>query len=286
MRTDRKETGWIVLFIGPSLAGFALFYLIPFLMSIYYSLIDSPVSRSFAGLTHYANLLGNSVFRRAMLNTIMFTGIAVPLLVALALLLALRLNKPTYKRGFFRSLTILPLVCPTASVVIVWQILFKRYGLINTLLNHFNLAAVDWLNSGSSLLVIITLFIWKNLGYNMILFLAGLNSIPKEYFDVAKSYGAGSVFIFFRITLVYLMPATIFVIIISVINSFKVFREIFLLTGYYPDNSLYMIQHYINNAFVKMDLQKLSSASLIMAFLIFLLVYYLFNRGEKELIHG
>ncbi|WP_216664397.1 carbohydrate ABC transporter permease [Oceanispirochaeta sp. M1] len=255
-------------------------------MSVYNSLIDSPFNREFAGLRNYIDLIQNPVFQRALINSVLFTGLSVPLLVFLSLALALRLNKATYKRGLFRTLAITPLVCPTASIVIVWQILFKRFGLLNSFLLWMDFPPIDWLNSEYSLLVIISLFIWKNLGYNMILFLAGLNSIPKSYFDVARCYGAGSLFIFFRITLAYLAPVTIFVVIISIINSFKVFREIFLLTGYYPDKRLYMIQHYINNTFVKLDLQKLSSASVIMAFLIFILVYYLFNRGKKDLSYG
>lgn len=286
MNLPNKETGWIFLFIGPSLAGFSLFYLIPFIMSIYNSLIDSPFNNDFTGLRNYINLIQNPVFQRALVNSVLFTGLSVPLLVFLSLALALRLNKATYKRGIFRTLAITPLVCPTASIVIVWQILFKRFGLLNSFLHWMNFPPIDWLNSEYSLLVIISLFVWKNLGYNMILFLAGLNSIPKTYFDVARCYGAGSLFIFFRITLAYLAPVTIFVVIMSIINSFKVFREIFLLTGYYPDKRLYMIQHYINNTFVKLDLQKLSSASVIMGFLIFILVYYLFNRGKKDLSYG
>ncbi|MCP4163386.1 MAG: sugar ABC transporter permease [Deltaproteobacteria bacterium] len=277
---------WIVLFLGPSLAGFSLFYLIPFIMSIYNSLIDSPFNNKFVGLANYRDLVINPVFHRAVINTILFTGLSVPLVVILSLFLALRMNKPTYKRGLFRTLSITPLVCPTASIVIVWQILFKRFGLINSLFDWLGYNQFDWFNTKYSLWVMISLFIWKNIGYNMILFLAGLNAIPKEYYDVARISGAGSLFIFFRITLVYLTPATIFVIVISIINSFKIFREIYLLTGSYPDRHLYMIQHFINNNFTKLNIQKLSAASLIMAFIVFLIVYFLFRKGTKELNYG
>ncbi len=288
MKKTGREVGWIVLFIGPSLAGFSIFYLIPFLMSFFSSLIESPFSRKFVGLSNYIELIGNPMFRRALRNTLLFTGLAVPLCVILSLFLALLMNKAVFKRKVFRTLLITPLVCPTASIVIVWQILFKRDGLVNSLFSFFNLQTqlIDWLNSGYAVLVVILLFLWKNLGYNMIIFLAGLNSIPREYYEVAQSFGAGSLFIFLRITLVYLAPTTFFVIILSIINSFKIFREVFLLTGYYPDKHLYMIQHYINNCFTKLDMQKLSSASTIFSIFIFIVVYLLFRRNQQRLSNG
>ena len=288
MKKPGREAGWAVFFIGPNLAGFSLFYLIPFLMSIFSSFIESPFSRKFAGLSNYIALITNPVFRMALRNTLIFTGLAVPLCVILSLLLAMLMNKAVFKRRVFRSLLITPLVCPTASIVIVWQILFKRYGLMNSFLASLNLQMqpTDWLNSGYAVIVVMLLFLWKNLGYNMILFLAGLNSIPKVYYEAAQSFGAGSLFTFFRITLVYLAPTSFFVIILSIINSFKIFREVFLLTGFYPDKHLYMIQHYINNCFTKLDIQKLSSASIIFSIIIFIVVYLLFRRNQERLADG
>jgi len=216
------------------------------------------------------------MFRRALFNTFLFTGISVPLTFVLSLALALVINNAVYKRRIFRTLIITPLVCSTASVVVAWQSLFNRYGIVNSILSRFDITPADWFNSEYSILIILTLFLWKTLGYNMILFIAGLSSIPKEYYDVARSYGAGNSFIFFRITLVYLFPASFFVVILSIVNSFKI----------YPDNRLYMIQHYINNCFTKLDLQKMSSASILFSILIFLLVFILFKKGRTELING
>jgi multiple sugar transport system permease protein len=124
------------------------------------------------------------------------------------------------------------------------------------------------------------LYLWKNIGYNIVLFLVGLNNIPKVYSEVYALEGASWRSIFRNVTLVYLSPTTFFVIIISIINSFKIFRESYLLTGRYPDDSLYMLQYYLNNVFAKLDYQKLSTAAiLIFGFIcVLILIFYGIER--------
>jgi multiple sugar transport system permease protein len=112
--------------------------------------------------------------------------------------------------------------------------------------------------------VIAVLFLWKNLGYNMILFLSALSGMPKDLLEVADLEGAGKLYKFFAIKLRYLSPTIIFVTILSMINSFKLFREVYLLTGDHPFNRLYLLQHYMNNTFKSLDYQKLSSAAIVM----------------------
>ena len=137
--------------------------------------------------------------------------------------------------------------------------------------------AIDWLNSPYCLLVIVVLFLWKNLGYNMILFMAALNNIPKELLEVADVEGASAAHKFFNIKLRYLSPTVLFVAILSIINSFKVFREIYLLTGNYPFDGLYMMQHFMNNTFSNLDYQKMSSAAVLMALVMVALIALLFK---------
>lgn len=253
-----------LLFLGPSLIGFGLFYLIPFLMGIYESFTDRTLDGSFVGFANYGELLASGSFRRAAVNTLLFTGIGVPLLIASSLALALLLNRPLFLRNWLRTSFVLPLVVPVASVVMIWQIFFDWNGTLNAWLSHRGLARIDWLQSDGSMAVLVAMYIWKNIGYDMILILAGLQSIPQDYYETARIEGAGRWRQLYHITLVYLTPAMFFVTLISVINSFKIFRETYLLAGAYPYDRIYMMQHFMNNMFASLDIQKLTAAATLM----------------------
>ena len=127
------------------------------------------------------------------------------------------------------------------------------------------------------MIVVLLLFLWKNLGYNMILFMSGLANIPRDLLEVADVSGASEAYKFFSIKLRYLSPTVLFVTILSLINSFKVFREVYLLTGDYPYESLYMLQHFMNNTFRSLDYQKLSAAAVVMALVMVVLIALLFK---------
>jgi len=269
------------LFLGPSLVGFSLFYLLPFVAGFYYSLVDSPANGNFVGIDNYAALLKNPSFLLALSNTAKFTVICVPLNMALSLGAALLLNRKIRGRNLFRTIFITPLIIPIASVVLVWQSFFDLNGVLNSLMHALGYQPVDWLKTDWSRVVILVVYLWKNIGYCMILFLAGLQNIPAEYYEAARIDGANRFQEFFHITLVYLTPTTFFVFVISVINSFKVFRETYLIAGDYPQNSIYMLQHYMNNMFLALDYQKLTSAAFIMAAFIVAVVFLLFRVERK-----
>ena len=161
---------------------------------------------------------------------------------------------------------------PIASVVLIFQVLFDYNGVVNEIITKCGGAQIDWLKSSAGLFVIILLFLWKNLGYNMILFLSALGNVPKDVVEVAQLDGAGSIKIFFNIKLRYLSPMIVFTTILSIINSFKVFREVYLLTGEYPVGTLYMLQHYMNNTFASADYQKLSTAAIYMSIVMIIII--------------
>ncbi|MGO4110025.1 carbohydrate ABC transporter permease [Paenibacillus sp. YAF4_2] len=252
------------LFLGPSLIGFSLFYLIPFVLGFYESFTDGALGGRFVGLNNYTDLLHSASFRKAAGNTMLFTAIAVPLLIVLSLTLAVMLNRPLFLRSWLRTSFMLPLVVPVASVVTVWQIFFDWNGTLNAWLHELGFARIDWMQSNWSMSIVVVMYIWKNIGYDMILLLAGLQSIPKDYYETASLEGAGRFHQFWHITLVYLTPTMFFVLLISIINSFKVFRETYLLAGDYPYDRLYMLQHYMNNMFFELDVQKLTAAATLM----------------------
>ena len=279
----RKRRDWLVHtgYLTPSFAGVLLFFFLPLAMIVYNSMLKSATNSEFVGLRNYERVLGNQAFILAIKNTFLFSALAVPLAVLLALLLALLLNTQMPARSWFRSVFLNPMMVPVASVVLIWQVFFSFNGTLNSFLGGFGIDKIDWMKSDWSRFVILLLFLWKTLGYNMVLFLSALNNVPTELLDSAKIDGAGSGRRFFHISMIYLYPTIFFVGIISLINSFKIFREVYLLTGSYPIDSLYLLQHFMNNAFKTLDYQKLSSAAIIMCIGMIIIVGVLFVAENK-----
>ncbi len=268
-------------FLAPSLIGVGLFFVIPFFVVIYYSVINNPVQHQFVGFSNFIKVWNNNAFALAARNTLLFSLLAVPLAVILSLWLAVIMESKIPFRSQFRSFFLSPMMVPIASVILVWQVLFDYNGLVNNWLTKMNIEGVDWLKSSYAPLVIILLFLWKNLGYNMILFMSGLSSIPQDQLEVARLESATEGQIFWMIKIRYLSSTLMFVTIMSLINSFKVFREIYLMTGDYPYDSLYMLQHFMNNTFQSLDYQKLSAAAILMAIVMILIIGVLFVAEDR-----
>ena len=150
-------------------------------------------------------------------------------------------------------------------------------GSVNDVLQGlFGMDSIDWLKSDYGYIVLIILFIWKNLGYNMISFMAALSSIPRDIVEVARLESANCFQIFFKIKIRYLSATFLFVTIMSLISSFKIFREIYLLTGDYPYSSMYMLQTFMNNTFRTLNYQKLSTAAILMSIVMVVIIGLLF----------
>ena len=269
-----KDFARSLCFLCPSLFGVILFFILPFGVVVKYA-FTNPAGEN-VKFQNFVNLLKNPIFKMAAGNTLKFSAIAVPLSVVLAIALALMLESRIPWKSAFRSFFLSPMMVPVASIVLIWQVLFSYNGTVNVVLTALGKEAVDWLNSERAPLVVVLLFLWKNLGYNMILFMAGLANIPRELLEVADVEGASSAYKFFAIKLRYLSPTILFVTILSLISSFKIFREVYLLAGNYPYESLYTLQHFMNNMFNALDYQKLSAAALIMAVCMIVLIALLF----------
>lgn len=277
-RAERRSVGFFLL---PSIAGMLTFYIVPFLVVIFYSLVDSPINREFVFLDNFVKLVQNSAFRRAVGNTVRFSLTAVPLAVILALLLAVVLERNIPYKSNLRTIFLSPMMVPVASIILIWQVMFHYNGAVNELIGLFGFDKIDWFKSEYSQIVVVLLFIWKNVGYNMILFMAALSNIPKDVIEVATLEGASKLTIFFRIKLRYLTSTILFVTLMSLINSFKIFREVYLLTGEYPYDTLYMLQHFMNNTFESLDYQKLSSAAVLMSLVMVVIIGALFIADNK-----
>ncbi|MCR5718336.1 MAG: sugar ABC transporter permease [Oscillospiraceae bacterium] len=272
-----KEWSWLI----PSLAGVLVFYVIPFCVVIYYSVLDNPIFKRFVGLNNFLSLFKNESFLTACKNTAIFTVIAVPLSVVLALFIAMALEAKIPGKSLIRTCFLCPMMVPIASVVLVWQVIFHMHGSLNQFIGMFGAQPVDWLKSSWSYMVLTIMFLWKTLGYNMILFMSALGGIPKDILEVASLEGASPAYTFFHIKLRYLSPTILFVTILSVMSSFKMFREVYLLTGDYPSPNVYLLQHFMNNTFNSLDYQKLSSAAVLLAVLMAVIMGVLFFLERK-----
>ena len=279
-RLNLKDEGILLLLALPGLVGLLVFYVAPFLLSFYYTLIDNNITKNFVGLQNYIELFTGGAFALGLKNTGIFMAICVPLNMALPLGMALLLHKAGKLKGLFALIFLLPLVIPSGSVAHFWKSVFGINGLINGA--FFPASPVNWLDTELSRTLITLVFIWKSAGFNMILFLAGLKAIPKEYYECADVEGAGAISKFFRITLVYIAPTAFLVFIMSIINSFKSFKEIYLICGAYPHQSIYMLQHYMNNQFAAINYQKLSSAAYVLSVFIIVLVIIIYRLQNKH----
>ncbi len=271
----------LILFILPSLFGVLIFYCIPFLLSFYYTLINNMSEKKFIGLGNFVDTLLNPMFQRGLQNQIFFIAIAVPICLVLALLLSFLLIKLKKGKGVMLLITLIPFVIPSGTIVYFWKCIFGVNGFLNKILYVFNIPMVNWYNGRWVMLIAIIIFVWKNIGIVAAFLYTGINRIPKEYYEIADIEGMGSFQIFYKITLVYLLSTIFICLLILVINSFKIFKEIYLLFGNYPNENIYLLQHYINNQFFSLNLPKLTTSSYILFFIVGFFIFVMFHLQKR-----
>ena len=270
-----KESTAALLFLVPSFAGVAIFFIIPSMMSLGYAVADA--EGRFVGLRNFMDLLASEAFRLAAGNTARFMAVAIPLNMAIPLIIACILFKAP-GAGWLKTAFMSPLVIPSACTAFFFQSLFMSNGLVSRILG----ANTDWLSTGHSFAIAVGVYVWKNMGFNLVLALAGLADIPKGYYEWAAVEGMGKARMFFNITLVYMAPSLFVMFVMSFINTFKVYRELYMLAGNYPNERIYMLQHYINNQFAKVDYQNLTTASFAITIVVAVFMIAFFAIDKKS----
>lgn len=268
------------LFVLPSLFGVLGFYLIPFGDVARRSFLNA-VGNEFAGLENYRQVLGNQAFRLAAGNTARFVLVCLPLLLALSLGIAVLIQNQR-RKNLLKSAYLVPLAIPAASVVLLWNVVFDNGGLLNGLLSHFHLKGKNWMETDAAFGVLVFSYIWKNLGYDVILWLAGPQGISKSIYEAARVDGAGTWKCFTRITLPNLRPVAFTIVILSFLNSFKVFREAYLVAGNYPQERIYLLQHVFNNWFHELSVDKMAAGSVLLCMVLILFVLMLQRSWERD----
>ena len=252
-----------IWFLLPSLIGVGVFVLIPFVDVVRRSFTGA-VSGSFTGLNNYNIIFHNSSFLLAVKNTVRFVLICLPLLIILSLAAAVFLSR-LKNIQILKSAYLLPMAIPTATVVLIWKMLFHKQGLFNTVLDKVQIAPIDFMGSDAAFWVLVVSYIWKNMGYVIVLWLAGIFSVSESIIEAARVDGAGEWTCFFKVVFPNLKPVLYTITVFSFINSFKVFREAYLVAGSYPQTSMYLLQHLFNNWFIKMEIDKMAAGAVCLA---------------------
>ncbi len=281
-----RHNGSFVMFLLPSLAGVMVFVLLPFLDVMKRSL-QTAVTGEFIGVKNYDVIFHNQAFLLAVQNTIRFTLVCIPLLVLVGLMVALPLSN-LKEAGLIKSVYLFPLAMPTATIVLVWKMVFYRQGFLNLLLTKigaytgwWGTVATDYLGTGASFWVLVASYLWKNAGYTVVLWLAGILAIPNELLEAARVDGAGRWKSIRYIILPNLKGSFYTIVILSFLNSFKIYREAYLVAGSYPQEDIYLLQHLFNNWFVNMEFDKMAAAAVCVGIVLFGAIMLLQRLWDK-----
>lgn len=272
-KRQQREGRTALTFLLPSVTGVAVFILIPFMDAVRRSFFEA-MGDKFVGLKNYQTVIRNEAFRLAIKNTGRFVLVCIPILMIFSLFISVLISGMRKYQDFFKTSFLLPMGIPVASVVLLWKMVFSQNGLLNHIIVMSGGSGTDWMNSSKAFYVLVFSYLWKNIGYDMVLWLAGLKGIPISLYEAAAIDGAGTFMKFRYITLPGLLPTVFVLFVLSLVNSFRVFREAYLVAGNYPDSSIYMMQHLFNNWFITLDIQKMCAAAVLVAavIIIFILV--------------
>lgn len=295
MRKQRRNKNIACLyFLLSSFLGVIVFVLAPF-ADVCRRSLTTAVTGEFRGIDNYKQVFENKAFWLAAGNTAKFVLVCLPLLIGLGLIIACFLSRFT-RVHFLKSAFLFPMAVPAATVVLVWKLIFDRQGFLNLFLTRLGEAAysagvlqsapvfdIDYMRTGAAFWVLVFSYIWKNLGYTVVLWLTGILSISTQIREAARVDGAGEFTCFVRIIMPNLKPVLYTITVLSFLNTFKAFREAYLVAGSYPDESMYLLQHLFNNWFTNLDFDKMAAAAVILGFILFaviLLLQKLWDEGE------
>lgn len=248
--------------IVPGFIGVMIFIVLP-LADVFISSFRRGGQGSFWGLTNYSVVLDNQAFRLAAGNSLLFELVGVPLLIVVSLVVAIEVYE--MKGNIVKFAFLIPLAIPSNSLAVVWKILFAENGIVNGLITKLGGTPISFFDGRTVFRLFVGTFVFKNIGYNMLIWLAGLSAIPTEIYEAAKVDGAGRFTRILRITLPNMKRSFFIVAMLSVVNSLKIFREQYLMAGGYPDTAIYQLQHVFNNWFEKLELGKLTAGAVMTA---------------------
>ena len=273
---ERKKTVW--LYLAPGLIGLLAFYLVPFVWGVWFSLTDGTIDNQFVGFANYLRVWQNEIFQLGLKNTLELSLLCAPLIFVLSFLIASMLRKKTAGDAFFRNALLMPYLMPSSALLIIWMLMFDYGGVVNRFVVALGGARVMWLEGGMLRVPIVLLYIWKNIGFSVVIFTAALQAVPESLYEFASLEGAGFWRSEFQITLPQILPTAFLVLVLAMVNAFKIFKEVYFIGGAYPDTSVYTLQHYMNNKFAKLDYQDVTTAAYSFAVIVIVLFLLLYRQ--------
>lgn len=285
----RRHTRKIPEFVGfllPGLVGVCLFYLLPFMETVRRSFIQSASGR-FTGIQNYREVLKNQAFYLAVKNTGVFIGAGVPVLMLLSFAAALLLRRALASRKLMAAM-LLPMAVPAAVMVLILQLLTDRNGLWNGLISGLSNylpflpseSHTDYMNSKWAVLIILLSFWWKNTGYMTVLWLTGLAALPRELEEAASVDGAGKGKRLLYIIIPQLAGSFFVIFLLSMLQAFKSYREIWMAAGNYPQKNIYLLQHLLQNWYLKLEFDKMAALTVMLFLVLLFLCFFLQKRLE------
>jgi multiple sugar transport system permease protein len=272
---------WVLFFISPSLLGLIIFMVLPMLASLGLTFMEwdplLPTRFSFIGFTNYQNLVRDKTFFSALFHTLYYIGGYIPLVLASGLGVAILLNQKLKGLAFFRGAYFIPVISAWVAVALLWSWIFNpQYGLLNYLLSLVGIQGPAWLFDPKwAMPAIIITSVWKDIGFISILYLTGLQNIPDEYYEAASMDGAGILQKFHKITIPLLGPTTFFALIISLINSFQVFDQVYVMTGGGPAGATtVLVERIVNHAFRYGRMGYAATISWVLFLLVFIVTLF------------
>lgn len=289
-KLERSRNRWGIVFILPQLISLVCLGMIPIVIAFVLSFFDwngfsSPV---FTGFQNFKAVFTDPDTAIAIKNTLLYSVIYVPCSIVLSMGLAMLLNK-AWGKMFYRAVFFLPQIVTSVGIAVVWSWIYQpQFGILNMILKFFGIQGKEWLRDPSTAMgAVIVMSIWWGLGYNIVLFLAGLQNVPRTYVDAAKIDGANERQVFFNITVPLISPTTLLVTITTMINAFQVFDQMFLLTSGGPAKKTYtMAIHIYQTAFKSYELGKASTAALILFFVVVTVSVIQFKLSDKWVHYG
>ena len=276
----------VLPFLLPGLAGLLLFYVAPFFGGIWYSLTDGSFENTFVGFRNYTAVWQNPMFQLGLKNTLELSLICAPLLFLLSFVISVVVNRMRPAGSVFRNTALLPYLMPSSAVLIIWLLWFDYGGPVNHLITLLGGSRIEWLQGASLRFPVVLLFLWKNMGFCIVIFLAALQAIPVSLYEYATLEGASFPRQAFTITLPLIVPSAFLVFILCWVNAFRIFKEVYFIGGAYPDEPIYTLQNYMNNMYSKLNYQNVTTAAYsfaVIVFVLFGLLFWLQNRAQRGL---
>ena len=284
-----NEIGWAYFMVAPTIIGLIVLNIIPIFQTFYMSFFKSGAfgkGNIFIGLDNYRTLIADPQVGYAIRNTLVYTCSVVPITMVLALLLAVFLNGKLKGKNIYRTIYFIPMVAAPAAVTMVWKWLFNyQFGLINHALEAIGLEKVNWIdNPDVAMISIVIIGVWSSLGYSMVLLLAGLQEIPKDYYEAANLDGASPMQQLFRITIPLLSPQLFFVMVTSIITAMQVFDIVYMMidvTSPSYDRTVSLVYLFYNNSF-KYSNKGYGSAIVMVLLAIIMIITVIQTKLQKK----